>query len=110
MYPLYTYLNYLLIDTAHDSLGAYKLPYIIFNSTEAAIWLLCSLYIMFRWLRTRIDHGELYYGLSFLLFGISDVIETSGMSLLLLLLKGACILAILGYRKQAMTHHRSKFI
>lgn len=47
----------------------------IFNFVEAAAWFLFSALVLLRWSRYRRSHLELWYALSFVLFGISDGIE-----------------------------------
>ncbi|RYD31348.1 MAG: hypothetical protein EOP86_18090 [Verrucomicrobiaceae bacterium] len=104
----YGFLNLRLIDTRGDSLGFLRLPYLIFNAVEAVCWLAVSLVILWRFLRHRKSRREIYYALAFLAFGLSDVIETSGTTALLLLFKGACLLAIAGFRPGIMALHGSR--
>ncbi len=95
---MYDVLNFPLINTANDTLGSYRTPYVVFNSIEAAVWVLIAAWILVRWARRGKSKLELLYALSFVLFGLSDVIETFGLTLLLLLMKAACLLAIIGFR------------
>jgi len=98
MTTVYDVLNFPLIDTANESLGSYKIPYLVFNSIEALIWILCALGVTARWMRHKRSGHELLYAVAFFAFGASDVIETFGTTLLLLLFKGGCLLAIIGFR------------
>lgn len=95
----YDVMNYPLINTEDGSLGSYQLPYIVFNYLEALCWFGCSMRVLGRYLRHRRTPFEIGYFCSFLMFSISDIIETSGTTPLLLLFKGACILTIIGFRK-----------
>ena len=106
---LYDIVNYTVIDTQNGSLGLYQIPYVVFNTTEALIWLYVAVAILVRYLRHGKDKIEILYFLSFLAFALSDVIETSGTTLLLLLFKGACILAIIGYRRKILMQYGSKY-
>lgn len=104
----YEFLNFSLIDTKGDSLGAFRTPYLIFNSMEAVCWLAVSGAILVRHFRTKSPRRELWYALSFLAFGGSDVIETCGTTPLLLLFKGACLLAITGFRPEFRSLHGNR--
>lgn len=44
------------------------------------------------------------------MFGLSDLVETSGTTPLLLLWKGACILAIIGYRGRVRGHYGNRYL
>ncbi len=85
----YEILNYMVINTMDDSLGAFRNPYIVFNALEALCWFYCSFAVLVRYLRQGKDRAEISYVLSFMAFAISDVIETTGTSILLLLFKGS---------------------
>lgn len=67
---------------------------------EALCWLAVSGVILLRHSRKNSPRRELWYALSFFAFGGSDVIETCGTTPLLLLFKGACLLAITGFRPE----------
>lgn len=99
MFDAYTLLNRLLIDPRDESLEVFRWPYLVFNAVEALCWLGIAMAIFFRFLKYRKTNAELAYALSFLAFGLDEVIETSGTSLLLRLFKGACLMAILGFRQ-----------
>jgi hypothetical protein len=45
------------------------------------------------------------YALAFLIFAATDVIETTGLTVILLLLKVTCILALIALRKHVVQHH-----
>lgn len=108
MFDCYQFLNFPLINTRDGSLGGFLAPYLIFNSLEAVCWLLVAAVIQARFLKKRRSRAECYYALSFFAFGLSDVIETSGTTPLLLLFKGACLLAIAGFRPGVMALHGSR--
>ncbi len=108
MFDAYAILNHLLIDPRGNTLGVIRWPYLIFNAVEALCWLGISLAILVRFGKHRKTKAELAYALSFFAFGLSDVIETSGTTLLLLLFKGACLLAILSYRRNIMPLYGTK--
>lgn len=108
MFDFYELLNFRLINTRDGSLGGFLAPYLIFNSLEALCWMAVALVILARFLKKRRRRAECYYALSFFAFGLSDVIETSGTTPLLLLFKGACLLAIAGFRPGVMALHSSR--
>ena len=110
MFNLYIYFNYFIIETSYDNLGSFLIPYIVFNIIESLIWIWCSIYVALRYFKSGNNSNELYYSISYFAFGLSDIIETSGTTALLLLFKGACILAIIEYRKQAKMKYLTKLI
>jgi hypothetical protein len=69
------------------------------DAVAAVCWLGVAVAILRRHLKFRKSKSEVGYMLAFMAFGLSDFIETSGTTLLLLLFKGACLLAILACRK-----------
>lgn len=109
-FTLYTYANHLLIDTQDDGLGMLRWPYLVFNSLEALVWFACAVYVIVRWRRHGRGPSELYYALAYAAFGLSDVIETYGTTPLLLLFKGACILALIGFRGPIRQRYGSRWV
>ena len=101
---IYEILNYKLLDTSSDLMLSYNWIYIPFNYVEALIW--------FGYIpRTILKYGKshnrkmvLLQSLNFLLFGISDVIETSSTSVLLILFKLAILLALIGTHKAIISN------
>ena len=104
----YELCNHLLINTKNGSLGSFGMPYMVFNCIEALCWFYISISIIFRYLRHKKTKMEILYAISFFAFALSDVIETSGITLLLLLFKGVCILAIVGFRNNIRLMYNSK--
>ena len=45
------------------------------------------------------------YALTFVIFAFTDVIETTGLTVILLLLKVVCILALIAQRKLVVQHY-----
>ena len=99
-----------LIDPQGDALGAYRSPYLVFNGVEAAIWLGCGIFVAVRAVRAGITGRELAYAGSFALFALSDAIEMQGTTPLLLLFKLACLLAIVGFRREALARHGGRLL
>jgi hypothetical protein len=110
MLNLYEFFNYLLINTRDDSLGVIRIPYIVFNLFESVCWLFCALYIFRRCMKNGGGRCELYYSLAYIAFGLGEVLETSGVTPLLLLFKGAALLAIIGFRKPIRTKYDNKYL
>ncbi len=110
MFDLYGFLNVLLINTGDDSLGWLKVPYLAFNSIEALCWCWCAGFVAVRYRRQRKTRLELPYALAFFAFGLSDLIETCGTTPLLLLFKGACLLAIIGFRNPIRAMYGNRYL
>jgi len=53
---------------------------------------------------------ELYYSLSYIAFGLGEVWETSGLTPLLLLFKGAALLAIIGFRQSVRIKYGNGYL
>lgn len=88
---IYGILNYRLIDPASIEPIWYRRSYLIFNYIEAAIWFIIALYLPFRF---RHDRALVLQMIALVAFGFSDLIECQGTTLLLLLYKGALLLAL----------------
>ena len=97
--------NYMLVDPASEALVDYRIWYIVFNSVEAGCWFAFALFVFIRHLRFRRTRFEALYAFSFFVFGLSDVIEVSGLTVLLLLLKGTCIFALIPLRHLVIQHY-----
>lgn len=110
IYQIADQLNQLLINPRDDSLGRIRIPYLIFNSVEALCWLVVAVAIFWRYWKHRKSSSEIGYSMAFLAFALSDMIETSGTTLMLLLFKGACLLAIHGYRSWIRPLYGSRLI
>jgi hypothetical protein len=95
MIDIYQILNFKILDTSWPIMQEYNWVYQPFNAIEAAIWLG---YIP----RTIIKYGKsaprsiiALQCISFLLFSLSDVIEISSTSVLLILFKAAVLIALI---------------
>jgi hypothetical protein len=110
MPDFYAIANQLLINPRDESLGAFRTPYLVFNTLEALCWLACALFVWIRYARHRKTRAELAYGFAFLAFALSDLLETSGTSLLLLAFKGTGLLSILAYRSTIRPLYGSRII
>jgi hypothetical protein len=97
--------NFLLVDPASDALADYRPWYVGFNWIEASCWLAFAVFVLIRHLRLRRTPFEPMYALAFLIFAATDVIETTGLTVILLLLKVTCILALIALRKHVVQHH-----
>ena len=98
-------ITYPLIDTASPSLGRYRVVYISFNVAEAAAWFAIAVFVCYRYMRHRKTWYELLYALSFVLFGVTDLIETHSTTVWLLGFKAACLLAILLGRRLVVGYY-----
>ena len=91
----YLFLNYKLIDTSSDVMALYNWVYIPFNLIESVIWFFWSVRVIVKYKKFNQSLVKWIYSLSYFLFGISDVIELSATTPLLLLFKGAIILSLI---------------
>jgi hypothetical protein len=73
-----------------------------FNFVEAAAWFVFAALVSIRWRRNRRSSLELWYVLAFVLFGISDVIETWSLTSWLLWWKGVNLVALFLLRRRVM--------
>ncbi|MEM7395135.1 MAG: hypothetical protein AAF492_22615 [Verrucomicrobiota bacterium] len=105
---MYAFLNRKIVETDFPKIQGYDWFYIPFNALEAAIWFGLCAYVLGRYGRHRTSRYEPLYALSFFAFGCSDVIELYGTTVLLLLFKGACLVAILMSRKVVLAHYPEK--
>ena len=106
-YRLY---NLMLIETDFPNVQGGMWVYVAFNFVEALAWHAFAIFVLYRFLRRRKTRVELLYAFSFLLFGLSDLIEMGGLSVGLLLFKGACIAAILAARQHVLHFYPGKKI
>lgn len=97
--------NHLLVDPASEALVDYAPWYVGFNWFEAVCWFAFALFVLIRHLRYRRTWFEPMYALTFVVFGLSDVIETAGLTVLLLLLKMVCVIALIALRHIVVQHH-----
>lgn len=95
----YLFLNYKLIDTSSEVMADYNWIYVPFNAIEALIWLFSAIHVFIKYRRNDYFSIKLIYAGSFFLFGISDIIELSATTPLLLLFKGTIILCLLICKK-----------
>lgn len=97
--------NYLLVDPASEALRDYRPWYVGFNWIEAGCWFGFALFVLIRHLRFRRTRFEPMYALTFLIFGLTDVVETGGLTVVLLLLKMMCVIALIALRHLVIQHH-----
>lgn len=73
-----------------------------FNVIEAVAWFVFAGLVLHRWNRRRQSSLELWYALAFVLFGVSDVIETWSLTSWLLWWKAVNLLALFALRRTIM--------
>ena len=96
---LYAFMDWKLIDTASPWIADYNWLYLPFNALEALAWLVCAVVTWRRHRHRRPARVVWFQVLAFALFGLSDVIELSGTTPLLLLFKLALIIALVHGRR-----------
>jgi len=84
------------------TVSGWGLTYRWFNLGEAAVWLLCAVFVLNRWRRFRRSPVELLYALALTTFGLTDVREASVISAALVLVKGVNLVALLWLRAHVM--------
>ena len=73
-----------------------------FNVVEAAAWFIFAGLVLRRWSRLRQSRLELWYVMAFVLFGVSDVIETWALTSWLLWWKVVNLYALFRLRRTVM--------
>jgi hypothetical protein len=96
---LYRYLSIVIINPEKQTWGIVYLFYTGFNAIEALAWFFFCLFVAVRFTIHRKTGYEILYSLSFLAFGISDVMEIHQTTVGLLLAKGIILISILACRK-----------
>jgi hypothetical protein len=95
----YRLLAAVLIDPDLRSWGFVYYLYVGFNALEACAWFAFCLFVAVRYIRRRKTWYEILYSLSFLTFGVSDVMEMHHTTVGLLVAKGIILASILACRK-----------
>ena len=90
----YQFLNYKIIDTSSEVMSEYNWIYIPFNAIESMIWFFCSIRVWMKYRKNMDFPAKFIYSMAFLLFSLSDIIELSATTPLLLLFKGSIILIL----------------
>ncbi|MCC6126520.1 MAG: hypothetical protein IT426_16290 [Pirellulales bacterium] len=96
---LYRLLALTIIDPDQKSWGIVYSCYVGFNAFEACAWFCFGLFVAGRFFARRKTWYEILYALSFLAFGISDLMEIHRTTVGLLLTKGIILASILACRK-----------
>lgn len=97
-----------LTEVGNDPKGNFETLYVAFNWFEAFGWFVFSLFVWWRYLKNRRTKLELIYGLYFLLFGITDVVEVYKLTLGLFATKAIVLLSILVCRYYVVLAYRDK--
>ncbi len=93
------YWNYRLMKTDWSDVDLGRWVYVGSNWVEAAIWIALGIYVLVRQVRNNRSSWGYLYSLSFLLFGLSDIIESDSLTIGLLMFKIAVFGCILCSRK-----------
>gem|GEM_PF-2034367 len=99
------WLNTPWIQTTYPNLTGYDVLYVPFNAAEALAWFAIAVFVLIRWARYRRTRYEWVYAAAFGLFGLTDLIEMNATTPMLLMLKSACILAIISGRKTVLMNY-----
>jgi hypothetical protein len=76
-----------------------------FNLVEAFVWMIFAVLVLRRWIRLRRTPLEAGYATAFLLFGISDVIESEVLTSWLLWWKVVNVVVLFQLRRLIMHRH-----
>lgn len=98
----YRWSDFVLISPDVRSWGFVYHLYVGFNALEACAWFAFCLFVAIRFAARRRTWYEVLYSLSFLVFGISDVMEMHHTTVGLLIAKGVILASILACRKVAL--------
>jgi 4-amino-4-deoxy-L-arabinose transferase-like glycosyltransferase len=102
---LSNFLSYSLVSISYENIGPLQIFYFGFNSIEAIAWFIFAAYVLSRWVKHRKSNVEILYSLSFLLFGITDILELDKLPVWLLLVKGVILVSILLARHHLLKNH-----
>lgn len=94
-----------LVRTDFESLTPWTIAYISFNAIEAIAWFTIAAIVARRALRGRAGLLEWLYAASFIIFGVTDLLEIVAMPIWLLAVKGIVLGAILLLRAEVLTRH-----
>lgn len=94
-----------IVETGWPAIEGGMWIYVGFNFAEALAWLAFAAFVICRWIRNRKTRYEWVYAGSFLLFGVSDLLEMAGLTVGLLLFKAGVLLAIISSRKVVTDHY-----
>ena len=86
-----------------QNLGGYALCAHWFNLFEATAWFACGVFVGGRYLRCQKSLIELAYSISFLLFGMTDLIEAYRLTSWLLWFKLMILLPLIRLRRYVRT-------
>ena len=81
-----------------DGDSLYSAPYHWFNIAEAIAWFIFTLLVLWRWNRQRQSLIEIAYASAFLLFGITDLLESQALTSWLIWLKLVNLIALVWLR------------
>ena len=93
------------MSTDWDGLNWQRGLYVGFNGLEALLWWSLAGYVWTRWIRHRKTPLEHLYAVSFVFFGVTDVLEMDSYTVGLLLLKGFILASILLCRRLVLMHY-----
>ena len=85
--------------------GGWGLAYRWFNLFEGAVWIVLGCLVLRRWLRCRRSRLEVAYGLTFVLFGLTDFREASVQTAALVAVKAIVLVVLFGVRYRVLRHH-----
>jgi hypothetical protein len=101
----YRLLALVLIDPDLKTWGFVYSWYVGFNAFEASAWFAFCLFVASRFALHRKTWYEILYALSFLVFGVSDLMEIYQTTVGLLIVKGIILASILACRKVVLVYY-----
>jgi hypothetical protein len=81
-----------------ESAGGWSYLYSSFNIVEGIFWVGFAIIVLRRYLQHRKSYWEIGYSFVFLLFGLTDFIESSQMSVPLLMAKAVILVVLFSLR------------
>lgn len=94
-----------IVDPNRIEWGWFYDVYEWFNAFEAVFWFGFCLFVAVRFVMHRKTYYEILYSLSFLVFGISDVMEVNHTTLGLLIGKGIILTSLIACRKVVLNFY-----
>lgn len=107
---LWSYFDAPLLRTDWTSAGWGQQLYVGFNAVDALIWFSLAVFAWVRWAKNRRSSLEHLYAVSFLGFGVTDLLEMDRYTASLLLLKGFILATILLCRQLVLKHYLGRRI
>lgn len=107
---LWSFFDATLLHTDWTNTDLGQQLYVGFNAVEALIWFSLAAFVWVRWAKNQRSALEHLYAISFVVFGLTDLLEMDHYTASLLLLKGFVLATILLCRHLVLMHYAGRRI